>query len=193
MKIGDKVEVIGHTKGGGQQFDVGEIVEVIRVSDNGTIKCSNGGNEQWWLDPSEYKIHEPFDIHSLHGQYFSATIVFYKVVGRILVTRGGGAYLCQDSINGCARRRDFLGYKHGWHVLDFDDLADSHVFGLKLLPSPIEYHLLFQEILEKRGPTWDEDGNYSVIPNEVMDKIAAFMERVKEFEPKNLGNNQNKL
>ena len=65
MKVGDKVEVIGHTKGGGQQFDTGEIVEVIRVGNNGNIKCSNGGNEQWWLDQSEYKPCEPYNIHSL--------------------------------------------------------------------------------------------------------------------------------
>ncbi len=188
MKIGDKVEVIGHTKGGGQQFDVGEIVEVIRMSDNGTIKCSNGGNEQWWLDPSEYKIHEPFDIHSIHGQYFSATIGFDEVVGRISVRNDAAAYLCQDLLPGSMVCRDFLGYKHAWFVGDMTDLVGHNVHNLKLLPSPPEYHALFQEIITKRGPTWDEDGNYSVIPNEVMDKIAAFMEGVKEFEPKNLGN-----
>ncbi len=129
----------------------------------------------------------PPNIHSLHGQYFSATIVFYEVVGRILVTRDDRVYLCQDSMNGCARRRDFLGYKHGWYVLDFENLADSHVFNLKLLPSPIEYHALFQEILEKRGSTWDVDGSYSVIPNEVLAKIQGFLGGIKVFEPKNLG------
>ena len=197
MKIGDKVEVIGHAKGGGQQFDVGEIVEVIRMSDNGTIKCSNGGNEQWWLDPSEYKIHEPFDIHSLHGQYFSATIGFDEAVGRISVDDCGAMYLCQDTAGLAEGQshfcRDFFGYKFAWGIYDDKNLPESKVFNLKILPSPIEYHALFQEILAKRGPTWSEDGSYSVIPTEVLAKIHSFMDGIKEFDAKNLGNNQNQL
>lgn len=129
---------------------------------------------------------ENFNIQSLHGAYFSATIVFYEVFGRILVRDNGQVYLCQDSLDGSIIQSEF-GYKYAWLVVDFEDLADSHVFNLKILPSPIEYHALFREILEKRGPTWSEDGSYSVIPNEVLAKIHSFMEVIKEFDLKNLG------
>ena len=137
---------------------------------------------------------ENFNIHSLHGAYFTATICFDKVVGRISVNEEGVAYLCQDEIAGSAKAcRDFFGYSYGFYVGDMSawELKLCGIFNLKILPSPIEYHVLFQEILEKRGPTWDVDGNYSVIPNEVLEKIMAFMGEIKDFEPKNLGNNQN--
>ncbi len=132
----------------------------------------------------------PFDIQSLHGQYFIATIIFNEVSGRISVGMDGKIYLCQDSIDGGAPRRYLFGYKFGWPVLDLNDLNGSHVFDLKILPPPTKYHALFQEILEKRGPTWDVDGSYSVLPTEVMASIVDFMSEIKVFEPKNLGNNK---
>lgn len=191
MKIGDKVEVIGRKPGGGQQFEIGEIVEIIRVSFGGLIKCSNGGNEQWWLNKSEYKLCESLNIQSLHGAYFTATIGFDEAVGRISVDDCGIMYLCQDTAGLAEGQshfcRDFFGYKFAWGIYDDRDLPQSKVFNLKILPSPIEYHLLFQEILAKRGPTWSEDGSYSVIPNEVLAKIHSFLEGIKEFDAKNLG------
>ncbi len=129
-------------------------------------------------------------IRSLHGRYFSATICFSEVVGRISVNEHGIAYLCQDGMAGGDKAcRDFFGYSYGFCVGDMEaeSLKLCSVFSLKLLPSPIEYHALFQEILAKRGPTWDVDGSYSVLPNEVLEKIHSFMENIKEFEPKNLG------
>lgn len=179
MNIGDKVEVIGHTKGGGQQFYVGEIVEIVRIGSNGKIKCSNGGNEQWWLDESEYKRCNQFDIHSLHGAYFIASICFDEVVGRVSIKPDGRVYLCQDKLDASELCREFFGYKYAWPVDDISKPEDSHVYDLKILPSPLEYHELFQEILAKRGPTWSEDGSYSVIPNEVMDKIRDFVKGIK--------------
>ena len=135
-------------------------------------------------------------IHSLHGQYFTAEICFDEVMGRISVSNYGTIYLCQDVIGltdaetrGC---RDFFGHKFVWPAA-MNDLASHHVLNLKILPSPIEYHALFREILERRGPTWSEDGSYSVIPNEVLAKIQSFLEGIKEFDVKNLGNNQNQL
>lgn len=134
-----------------------------------------------------------FDIHSLHGQYFSATIGFTDVMGRISVNEAGMVFLCQDDmIGGGGSCRDFFGYKGAFYLHDIPE-APAVVFNLKLLPSPTEYHALFQEILEKRGPTWSEDGSYSVIPNEVLAKIQSFLEGIKEFDVKNLGNNQNQL
>ena len=136
------------------------------------------------------------NIHSLHGAYFTATIAFDKVVGRISVNEAGALYLCQDALgvddDGTCSCRDFFGYKFAWGVGQASDLRACHVFDLKILPPPTEYHAIFQEILEKRGPTWDVDGSYSVIPNEVLSKINDFMEGIRGFDPKNLGNNQNK-
>lgn len=129
----------------------------------------------------------PLSIHSLHGQYFSATIGFDEVVGRISVRNEDAVYLCQDLLQGSMVCQDFLGYKYAWFVGGMTDLVGHGVHNLKILPSPVEYHALFQEILKKRGPTWSEDGNYSVIPNEVLAKIHSFMEGIKEFDAKNLG------
>lgn len=134
-----------------------------------------------------------FDIQSLHGRYFSATICFDEVVGRISVKDEDTIYLCQDAMDGSESCRDFFGYKYAWYMTVGADPKRYDVRNLKLLPSPTEYHALFQEILEKRGPTWSEDGSYSVIPNEVLAKIQSFLEGIKEFDVKNLGNNQNQL
>lgn len=130
----------------------------------------------------------PLSIHSLHGQYFTATICFKDVVGRISVTDAGGVYLCQDVINGGGLLcRDFFGYKCSVYVEDIEDIG-REVQNLKLLPAPPEYHALFQEILAKRGTSWSEDGSYSVIPNEVLAKIHSFLDGIKEFDVKNPGN-----
>lgn len=128
-----------------------------------------------------------FNIHSLHGAYFTATICFDKVVGRISVRNDAAVYLCQDKMHSSDVCRDFLGHKCAWFVGNMTDLSGHSVFNLKILPSPIEYHALFQEILEKRGPAWSEDGSYSVIPNEVLAKIHSFLEGIRGFDPKNLG------
>ncbi len=127
------------------------------------------------------------NIHSFHGQYFSATIGFTDVMGRISVNEAGMVFLCQDDmIGGGGSCRDFFGYKGAFYLHDLPDVP-AVVFSLKILPSPLEYHAIFQEILEKRGSTWDVDGSYSVIPNEVLAKIQGFLEEIKEFDVKNLG------
>ncbi len=129
-------------------------------------------------------------IQSLHGQYFSAEICFKDVVGRISINEDGLAYLCQDEVDGGSTScRDFFGYTYGFYVGNMKNI-DSGVQNLKILPPPTAYHALFQEILKKRGPTWDVDGSYSVLPDEVMASIVDFMSGIKVFEPKNLGNKQ---
>lgn len=128
-----------------------------------------------------------FNIHSLHGAYFIATIAFDEVMGRISVNDNGSVYLAQNEYDGGTSCTEMFGYKFSWFLNDIYCPTNSHVFNLKILPSPIEYHALFQEILEKRGPTWSEDGSYSVIPNEVLAKIHSFMEGIKEFDVKNIG------
>lgn len=135
---------------------------------------------------------ENFNIQSLHGSYFAAEICFKGVSGRISVNKHGRAYLChnEDELNISKRHVKSFGYKYVWPIGDMSDI-EPVVQNLKILPSPIEYHALFKEILEKRGPTWSEDGSYSVIPNEVLAKIHSFMEGIKVFGPKNLDNNQN--
>lgn len=127
-------------------------------------------------------------IQSLHGQYFSAEICFVQCYGRISVNEEGMVYLCQDeTAGGGTSCRDFFGYKYAFYY-PFDSLVvTSGIQNLKILPPPTEYHTLFQEILEKRGPTWDVDGSYSVIPDEVLAKIKDFMDGIKVFEPKNPG------
>ncbi len=134
---------------------------------------------------------ENFNIKSLHGQYFTAEICFNQCYGRISVNEHGMAYLCQNEIDGGSKDcRDFFGYTYGFYVGKMEKIS-SAIQDLKTLPPPTAYHALFQEILEKRGPAWDEDGSYSVVPNEVMASIVDFMSEIKVFEPKNLGNNQN--
>ncbi len=131
---------------------------------------------------------ENFNIQSIHGSYFAAEICFKDVVGRISVSKHGRSYLChnEDELNISKRHVKSFGYKYVWPIGDMSDIEPA-VQNLKILPSPLEYHALFQEILEKRGPTWDVDGSYSVLPNEVMASIVDFMSGIKVFEPKNLG------
>jgi len=127
-------------------------------------------------------------IHSLHGQYFTAEICFVQCYGRISVNEEGMVYLCQDEMAGGGMIcRDFFGYKYAfYHTFDFR-IVTGEIQNLKILPPSTEYHALFQEILEKRGNAWSEDGSYSVIPNEVLAKIHSFLEEIKEFDLKNLG------
>lgn len=131
---------------------------------------------------------DQFDIQSLHGQYFSAEICFKDVVGRISVSHDNVVYLCHDneSLPLFLKIGENFGYKNVWGC-DLRVPEEQYVINLRILPPPTSYHALFQEILKKRGPTWDVDGSYSVLPNEVMASIADFMSGIKVFEPKNLG------
>lgn len=129
-----------------------------------------------------------FDPHSLHGAHFTATICGEDCLGKVSVGPDTGfIYLCQDKVFGSNNPSvDKLGHKHIWFIgsaLVFT--IDTGVNDFKLLPSTDKYHTLFTELLEKRGPAWDEDGSYSVIPKAVMEKIAAFMGEIKVFESKN--------
>lgn len=119
----------------------------------------------------------------MHGRYFAAEFYGTKVVGRISVNEYGWMYLCQDTIPGGTLCRDFLGYNFALFI-DEKILSLGIVTNLTILPSPDKYHELFQEILANRGPVWEEDDRYSVIPNEVMQKIADFMSSLEKIELK---------
>lgn len=58
MNIGDKVVI---TKRGsvaiGHEFNIGEIVDVIYIMENGSVKATNG-TKTWWVRSFEYKIPE---------------------------------------------------------------------------------------------------------------------------------------
>ena len=130
------------------------------------------------------KMPENFNIQSLHGSYFTAEICFNDVVGRIFCKDDEIIYLCHDNPVvgikpiGCS---DYLGHEYAWPAIFVDGKLDDSVQNLKILPSPLEYHELFTELLEKRGAVWEDDGSYSVIPNEVMDKIRDFLKGIKIF------------
>lgn len=125
---------------------------------------------------------EPFNIHFLHGSYFTAEICFKDVVGRISVSELGSAYLCQDEIglsdDGTCFCRDFLGYRFAWCVGYMDD-EDLSVKNLKILPSPLEYHQLLTEAMSDCEKPGDAEA--------VVAKIAGFLAGIKVFEPKNPG------
>ena len=127
---------------------------------------------------------ENFNIQSIHGSYFTAEICFTDVVGRVFCKDDEIMYLCHNNpVVGIKPigLNDRLGHEYAWPAIFVDGKLDDSVQNLKILPSPLEYHELFTELLEKRGPVWEDDGSYSVIPNEVMDKIRDFLKGIKIF------------
>jgi hypothetical protein len=124
------------------------------------------------------------EIKSLHGRYFSATIAFRDVIGRISISDSGGIYLCQDSLEGAGFYcRDFFGYKYSFYLPDLECIS-SAVQNFILLPPIDKYHTLFTEAVASVKKTWDVDGGYYVIPVEMMTKITEFMTEITELEPK---------
>lgn len=120
------------------------------------------------------------EIKSLHGRYFTAEICFKDVSGRISVSDNGILYLCHDceELSTALLGIEKFDYKYTWSV-DMLALDEQCVQNLKILPSPLEYHELFKLILERRESTWDVDGNYSVIPKDVVSKIAKLIDGIK--------------
>jgi hypothetical protein len=124
---------------------------------------------------------EPFNIHFLHGSYFTAEICFTDVVGRISVNSEGFMYLCQNEHHGSTGCEEFFGYKYAWFLMPADNPILSGVQNLKILPSPLEYHAFLGELIDYCNKCGDPE-----IP---MSMVSEFLDRIKVFEPKNLDNN----
>lgn len=125
------------------------------------------------------------EIKSLHGRFFAAEICFTDVVGRVSYGDDNILYLCHDNhVVGIKPEacKEMFGYKYAWPTFFIEKkLADDSVQNLKILPTPLEYHELFKLILDHRESTWDVDGSYSVLPKDVLAKIADFMDGMKNL------------
>lgn len=124
---------------------------------------------------------------NLHGKSFVADICWEPCSGKISVNpETGFIYLCQDSLDGSSAEMDKLGYKYAWLVGEsLDNLRQMDgVSDLKILPDSIEYHELFEALMESCKNSWDEvDGNYWVVEKSMVSKVAEFLKKIEVKNP----------
>lgn len=119
------------------------------------------------------------NIHSLNGQYFSATIAFDKVVGRISVNENGYAYLCQNEISGGDRCNDLLGYKYAWFVYDIlGDIKKFEVYNLRILIPTDIYHAVVSRLVGAFSFDRGDSGSDLAEQNSALSEAAKLLEGI---------------